>query len=259
MGNQAWEPDGGIVALLKYKHLPVGCGVWPSFWSTNTDVEWPAGGELDIIEFANTELSKITFHSGPGCSLDSGKTARCRPQGSRSYLSTNCHTSYYKGLLGCYPMQIRRSGEDMSRDRGIAAIEWTSTHINVYHIPEHEIPADITTNRPAPETWSRFLLTHMPFRSSCPTIGKQEFVINLQMCGDWAGGAWSKGSCPASTGYYPGVRCKRGLSDPRDCCTQYVTSDAATSTLQSNAFFDIEYLKVYTGNGVKGSRAASAR
>jgi beta-glucanase (GH16 family) len=30
--------------------LPVGSGLWPAFWMLGTHGEWPAGGEMDIIE-----------------------------------------------------------------------------------------------------------------------------------------------------------------------------------------------------------------
>ena len=38
---------GGLV-IMDSVHMPTGCGTWPAFWSNGPD--WPAGGEIDIVE-----------------------------------------------------------------------------------------------------------------------------------------------------------------------------------------------------------------
>jgi hypothetical protein len=39
------------VFILDAVHMPTGCGVWPSFWTTPSDPVggWPSGGEIDVI------------------------------------------------------------------------------------------------------------------------------------------------------------------------------------------------------------------
>lgn len=34
--------------VLDVAHMPIGCGVWPAFWSYGPG--WPANGEIDVIE-----------------------------------------------------------------------------------------------------------------------------------------------------------------------------------------------------------------
>jgi beta-glucanase (GH16 family) len=38
---------GGLV-IMDSVHMPTGCGTWPAFWSDGPN--WPAGGEIDIVE-----------------------------------------------------------------------------------------------------------------------------------------------------------------------------------------------------------------
>lgn len=38
---------GGLV-IMDSVHMPTGCGTWPAFWSNGPN--WPAGGEIDIVE-----------------------------------------------------------------------------------------------------------------------------------------------------------------------------------------------------------------
>jgi len=62
--NENWL-YGRIEARAK---LPQGKGVWPAFWMLGTTGRWPAGGEIDIMEFLGREPNKIlgTLHfAGP--------------------------------------------------------------------------------------------------------------------------------------------------------------------------------------------------
>jgi beta-glucanase (GH16 family) len=51
-------------------HMPASvCGIWPAFWTVNT-VDYPANGEIDIIENINeNERSLETLHTAPGCQV----------------------------------------------------------------------------------------------------------------------------------------------------------------------------------------------
>lgn len=37
------------ILVLDVGHVPWGCATWPAFW-TETQTNWPIGGEIDIIE-----------------------------------------------------------------------------------------------------------------------------------------------------------------------------------------------------------------
>jgi beta-glucanase (GH16 family) len=65
--------------------IPYGQGVWPAFWMLGDDipkVDWPACGEIDIMENIGKEPEKVhsTLH-GPGYSGDQGISAPFSLQG----------------------------------------------------------------------------------------------------------------------------------------------------------------------------------
>lgn len=252
--NKAWDPEVGFVAALHYKSMPYGCGLWPSFWAMNSDKVWPGGGELDVLEFANLEDNKVTFHLGKPCNLDKPKVARCAPMHAQSVSanSAECETNYFVNKFGCMPKQRQPDGEYFASHPGVVAFQWTADHISVFHIPEDEIPKDLRSDEPKPETWQKWVIAYLPLESACKdVIGPQELVINMQLCGDWAGATFGRGKCHGvgSESTKPG--CHAGLSQTIDCCTQYVTDPRQDSTMESQ-FWDIESIKVFTANGAKG-------
>lgn len=48
--------------------LPCGKGTWPAIWMLNSAMTWPAGGELDILEFVGREPDRVfsTVHTASG-------------------------------------------------------------------------------------------------------------------------------------------------------------------------------------------------
>jgi beta-glucanase (GH16 family) len=54
--------NGRMEACMK---LPVGAGIWPAFWMLGTKGEWPAGGEIDILENI-PEAGENGHGMGPG-------------------------------------------------------------------------------------------------------------------------------------------------------------------------------------------------
>jgi hypothetical protein len=56
-----------FLVAMHMTHVPVGCGVWPAFWTHSHDVSrgpWPNAGELDMLEYANNLGGKASFHTG---------------------------------------------------------------------------------------------------------------------------------------------------------------------------------------------------
>ncbi|WP_457420800.1 glycoside hydrolase family 16 protein [Roseateles sp. P5_E7] len=64
--NKANFTYGKVEARMK---LPSGPGIWPAFWSLGQTGQWPAGGEIDIMEFIGKTPNATygTLH-GPGYS-----------------------------------------------------------------------------------------------------------------------------------------------------------------------------------------------
>jgi len=64
-GNLVWT--GGMV-LMDAHHMPTGCGTWPAWWQNGPN--WPAGGEIDILEGINGfTQNQVSLHTNPGCNM----------------------------------------------------------------------------------------------------------------------------------------------------------------------------------------------
>ena len=56
----------GSVFVFDAVHLPYGCSVWPSFWTSGVD--WPSQGEIDILEGVNKmTTNQMAIHASTGC------------------------------------------------------------------------------------------------------------------------------------------------------------------------------------------------
>ncbi|GHE30276.1 beta-glucanase [Sphingobacterium griseoflavum] len=51
-GKKAWQ-YGRFEIRAK---IPVGSGLWPAFWTLGTEGEWPANGEIDIMEYYRGDI-----------------------------------------------------------------------------------------------------------------------------------------------------------------------------------------------------------
>jgi len=189
--EQAWRPDIGFIVVLRYKHVPYGPGVWPAFWLLNSDLKWPQGGELDIMEYANYDTAKVTFHTDKKCNMSEKKLKACTKTMSDVDDSQvlSCYTNYSGNELGCMPPQVRKNGEWFSKNPGAIALVWDANGIISFHIPEAEIPADLESDTPKPNTWKdSWRMAFMPFEEkTCQNVARpQEIVLNIALCGDWA-------------------------------------------------------------------------
>ena len=57
---------------LNLTHVPVGCAVWPAFWTVTENLDdWPIGGEIDILENANDEWAgaRVSLHTKDNCTI----------------------------------------------------------------------------------------------------------------------------------------------------------------------------------------------
>jgi hypothetical protein len=88
----------GALIIMDSVHMPTGCATWPAFWSNGPN--WPAGGEIDIVEGVNDYTNnQATIHTNPGCSLTSSSSSTLGISGS-VVGGTNCAAAQ-TGNQGC--------------------------------------------------------------------------------------------------------------------------------------------------------------
>ncbi|KAG8702142.1 hypothetical protein FRC08_003671 [Ceratobasidium sp. 394] len=64
---QSKKQWGTHLEIMDVRHMPQGCGSWPAYWTTDTN-NWPAKGEIDIIEGVNDQSpNAATLHTTAGC------------------------------------------------------------------------------------------------------------------------------------------------------------------------------------------------
>jgi hypothetical protein len=185
-----------------------GCAVWPAFWSNGDN--WPAGGEIDIIEGTqNATANQSTLHTLPGCNLDT------------SFQSSDSQTAGFDAFTGEVASTVCDASVDSNTGCGIKysdpesygfglnsaggavyATLWNDDGIRIWHFARANVPADITDQNPNPDSWGApeaFFST-----DSCPMsqyFTNQTFIFNITLCGDLASvpaifnGAGCPGTC----------------------------------------------------------------
>ncbi len=220
--------------------MPVGCGVWPAWWSTpsNPNGGWPNGGEIDIIEGVNDySLNTYSIHTTDGCTMPGNINMKGKftLQDNRAY---NCASSA-TGNQGCGVTSIRLVTLAFSTTR--TAVEFTSCTgtnrgISTYFFPKGSVPSDISGGSPDPSNWGE-PQAHWP-ATQCNMSNyfyNHVVVFTNSVCGDWAGSGsvWGNAmngqsqSCQASTG--------------QGSCSAYLGSNPD----MSQAYWTINSLKIY--------------
>lgn len=217
-------------------HMPDStCGVWPALWTVGSN--WPASGEIDIIEGVNTDTTDtVTLHTSPGCKLEhTGSLPTSKME------TSNCNAD--TAFAGCAVTTTNQQGYGTGFNAaggGIYAMEWTSQTIKVFFFPRNAIPADITAGEPDPTKWG---LPVAAFSGSGCSIDdhfkKHQIVINTTFCGQWAGKVWSE---------------DKTCSKLAPTCDEYV---AANPDVFTTAFWQINSLKVYQASTAAGKVAQS--
>ena len=199
-------------------HMPSStCGLWPAYWLLGPN--WPTGGEIDIIEGVNTATSNtISGHTSSGCTITntgSGitSTSTCDSSGSDN---TGC------GILDSG--DVSSYGDGFNKiGGGVYAVQWTSSGFSIWFFHRGTIPATINSANPDPSQFGTPVATFTG-GSGCDIdshFHDMQIIFDTTFCGDWAGNAF--GSCGSS-------------------CPSYV---AANPSAYNNAYWDINYIKVY--------------
>lgn len=145
--------------IADIKHAPTtstteGCGTWPAFWTLG-DGDWPNNGEIDIFEGANNQGTALSaLHTGKKFTVKQSPLEQTgTPNGN------DCQ--YYPGQAnsngaGCASFDKRSEsyGPDLNAvGGGVYAMQWESDAIKIWFFPRRDIPSDISSGNPEPDTW----------------------------------------------------------------------------------------------------------
>lgn len=178
--------------------MPVGCGTWPAFWMFGPN--WPASGEIDIIEGVNVATTNtITLHTAPGCDVNNVNSLA----GTKT-LQENCNAGDAGTGCGVSTTNTAAFGAGLNaQGGGVYAMQWASSGVYVWFFNRNAIPADITAEKPNVASWGVPMATF----NSQPIGGcdfdtsfkQHNLVFDTTFCGSWAGqqSLWSESSCGA--------------------------------------------------------------
>ncbi|KAI8632159.1 glycoside hydrolase family 16 protein [Xylariaceae sp. FL1651] len=218
--------------IADFAHMPgSACGTWPAFWAFNNEDNgalWPIGGEIDIIEGANTaQRNLMSAHTTPGCQAPS--TGFTGAQGP-----TDCSSS--SDNIGCNyaaPTSDPATYGDAfnAEGGGVYALEWDREVIKIWHFPRSAIPEDISLApiiKPDPATWGPPQALFGGSGCEADTyFFNMSLVINTNFCGAYAGNIW-------------GVADQCSKLAPT--CEEYVAKNPGSF---NSAFWQINYIDIY--------------
>ncbi|KDN41962.1 glycoside hydrolase family 16 protein [Tilletiaria anomala UBC 951] len=232
--------------VLDATHIPVGCGVWPAFWTLSADPGssgWPVGGEIDIVEGVNDySANLVSIHTSSGCSLSSSSASTLGYSGELmlgssgtscdSLTTNNQGCSIMSTTSGDYGVQYNADGG------GVHAMLWDADEgISIWFFPRASIPSDVSSGTPDPTGWptptGRWPATSCTMSSF---FWNHVAIFTNTLCGDWAGASsvWST----AMNGQTQSCAAKTGVAS----CADYMHGN---STDLSEAYWLINSVKIY--------------
>ncbi|KAF2739283.1 hypothetical protein EJ04DRAFT_609386, partial [Polyplosphaeria fusca] len=195
--------------VLDLLHLPVGCGTWPAFWTVGLG-DWPANGEIDIIEGVNDATGNdASLHAAGECTVskDVDQTGKWK--------STDCNIGHDKNQgCGTTFTEPYNFGPDFNTNGGgVYAMEWTNSSINIWFFSPENVPESLFS--PSPDT-NDFGIPGASFSGPCSDSFAQKFfnhtlIIDTTFCGGWGGGTFGTGEetqCPLVDSAGPDASCK---------------------------------------------------
>jgi len=187
--------EAGTLIIADFHHTPYGCASWPAFWMYGQD--WPLQGEIDIFEGWNdNSRGRATLHTQPGCSHDpSGiQTGKVLQETCDTKVNYNAGCSVEDPTTDFYGPTLNNNGG------AVFAAMYTNSEISVWRWRRQDVPVDIKSNVPRPESWPTPVATWKS-GASCgisKNFGPQNLVITIAMCGDSDLNTYSQGKCPGT-------------------------------------------------------------
>ncbi|KAI1787368.1 concanavalin A-like lectin/glucanase domain-containing protein [Ganoderma leucocontextum] len=215
----------GSVIVFDANHLPYGCSVWPAFWTKGEN--WPIGGEIDIIEAVNLMThNQMALHAQTGCTQASGVTQSGTTGGTNCTDGSGCTVG--ENQANSYGDNFANAGG------GVWATQFDVSGIYIWFWSRSNVPSSVSSATSSIDTSSWGTPSAAYPTSSCNITDfftPQQLVIDITLCGDWAGVA----SVYQST-------C--GGDGSATAC--YVDNVINNGTNYADAYFDINYVKVFS-------------
>ncbi|CAA7268897.1 unnamed protein product [Cyclocybe aegerita] len=186
--------------ILDLDKAPYGCAIWPAFWSTGFN--WPAEGEIDILEGVHdNEHNQITWHTTQGCLYDENATFTGTIPEHNGVLSTDCWNQANQGT-GCDVIEWSRASYGPffeAQGGGVLAMKWDENDISVWSFFRAAIPKDITAGTPNPSEWGLPSARLMSTMCDIPKhFARHTVVFDITLCGAWAGASYATSGCPGT-------------------------------------------------------------
>ncbi|GAV99788.1 glycoside hydrolase family 16 protein [Lentinula edodes] len=212
------------VMVFNIRHMPQGCGTWPAVWTVGED--WPNNGEIDVLEGVNDQgPNQATLHTSAGCTMPDWRYEK------GNALLDDCNT-LLNSNSGCGVKFVdTRSYGPIFNDHGGGwfASERSEAGISVWFWSRDAgtVPYEVEVGNETVDTdnWGE-PSAYFP-NTDCDIgakFGPHNIVINLSLCGDWAGSAYGASGCPST-------------------CEDYVDNNPWAF---EDAYFDFQWLKIYT-------------
>ncbi|CAA7265327.1 unnamed protein product [Cyclocybe aegerita] len=186
--------------ILDLNTAPWGCAVWPAFWTVGPD--WPAGGEIDILEGVHdNEHNQIAWHTADGCLLDPNAIITGTISQNNGANLTNCFAGVNSNS-GCDVTEWSRASYGPyfeEQGGGVLAMKWDENDISVWSFYRAAIPKDITTGSPDPSQWGTPSATLMNTQCDITSFfSNHSIIFDITFCGDWAGNSYATSGCPGT-------------------------------------------------------------
>lgn len=232
--------DQGLY-VVDIQHMPGSiCGTWPAFWTVGPN--WPADGEIDIIEGVNQhDANKIVLHTSGSCDVGGEKDML------GEMTSSECGDA--SGTIGCVVEgQKGSSGTPFNKaGGGVYAMEWQEEYLKIWYFPRSEIPESLSNGKPDTSSFGK-PMAHL--QGSCnfkERFTHQKMILDTTFCGDWAGGVFGDSGCPVSD-----------KSNPMQSCVNYVAENPKEF---KNAYWELNSIKIFQVGGdseeTHGTQAAA--
>ncbi|KAF8306963.1 glycoside hydrolase family 16 protein [Clavulina sp. PMI_390] len=195
--------------ILDIEAAPWGCGVWPAWWSVGPN--WPAGGEIDILEGVHDNVhNQVTFHTED--------TSTAVAQNFTGGISTTDCYAYADSNSGCAvidPSVASYGTEFNTLGGGVFAMMWLSDGIRVWFFHRSSIPQDIVDSSPKPSTWGT-PTTYLGNGCDIPShFSDHQLVFDITFCGG-AGTSYIDSGCPGT--------CSERVQEPGNFAVSFFSS-----------------------------------